>query len=114
MNKYQEALNTLESFSRQYISERSFSDEYEEKQIERIEEKLNLLQGLVDKEIELQSRKDKLIVGSEWECVADCYSKHFIYDVGDIVSVVDIKNNHIELKHYAIRDDVIKDRKSVV
>jgi hypothetical protein len=25
-----------------------------------------------DKEIELQSRKEKLVVGSEWECLVDC------------------------------------------
>ena len=27
-----------------------------------------------DKEIELQSRKDKLVVGSEWECVVNTYA----------------------------------------
>ena len=32
----------------------------------------DLLQKLVDEKVEFESRKDKLIVGSQWECVIQC------------------------------------------
>ena len=45
-------------------------------------EDFELLKKLAKEKDEQESRKDKLVVGSEWVCVAGCDSKHFVYDVG--------------------------------
>lgn len=45
---------------------------YNSKPMNQQTEDALLLQELVDEKIEQESRKDKLIVGSEWECVALC------------------------------------------
>lgn len=64
MNKYQEALkdiNTRNEYFKQNIK------------VHIGRTTMSAIEELVDKEIELQSRKDKLIVGSEWECVAGSF-----------------------------------------
>ena len=91
MNKYRDALYRLDD------GEHTIED-------------FELLKKLAKEKDEQESRKDKLVVGSEWECVAGCNSKHFVYDVGDVVEVLCVENGHILLKHYAIRDDVIKEQ----
>ena len=45
---------------------------YEGKPMNQQTEDALTLQELVDKEIELESRKEKLVVGSEWVCLVDC------------------------------------------
>jgi hypothetical protein len=42
-----------------------------------ISEVRNTLQQLIDEKLEQESRKDKLIVGSQWECVANCYYESY-------------------------------------
>ena len=74
-----------------------------------ITSKAHHLDGIVKKEIELQSRKDKLVVGSQWECVVDCLcsvddnkkqrkvglikkgSRFKIYELIEVLGIVKIK-----------------------
>ena len=56
MNKYRDALYRLDD------GEHTIED-------------FELLKKLAKEKDEQDSRKDKLIVGSQWECVADCYSE---------------------------------------
>ena len=71
MNKYQEALEELTNRADQikHTLDNNFLIAVAEQEISLAH---NTLQELVDKEIELESRKDKLFVGSEWECLVDC------------------------------------------
>ena len=74
-----------------------------------------LLQELVDKEIELQSRKDKLVVGSAWECVVPvCYLEHE-YDFktiritkGDVVIIKEVFEKEICIQKYGLNCDNIE------
>ena len=64
MNKYQEAWNkiVIALFDIGIIGFKKLP----------LDEEFKIINELINKEIELQSRKDKLVVGSEWECVVDC------------------------------------------
>ena len=64
MNKYRDALYRLDD------GEHTIED-------------FELLKKLAKEKDEQDSRKDKLIVGSQWECVADCYSEFW----GDCLKV---------------------------
>ena len=58
-----------------------------------------LILELVDKEIEFQSRKDKLVVGSEWVCVVEHHVEYlhdgdfYIIEVGQFISVTNLTDN---------------------
>ena len=80
MNKYQEALNELEN----YIVEKLRADDLS---INHFMVEIDQLQELVDKEIEFESRKEKLVVGSEWECIARCNGMEFTHIKGTIVRI---------------------------
>ena len=69
MKDYQEALDRLENFA--YHGGEKGNN-------------VKIIQELVNEKLEQESRKDKLVVGSEWECVADCYCEFF----GDALSIV--------------------------
>jgi hypothetical protein len=56
-------------------------------------EQFELLKELVDKETELQSRKDKLVVGSVWECVAENLAQ--LYLESDIDSRMFFKGSYV-------------------
>ena len=60
MNKYKLALDKLKNYS---IGEALRCEE--------------ILKELVNEKLEQESRKDKLIVGSQWECVANCYYESY-------------------------------------
>jgi len=49
-----------------------------------------LIQDLVNERIEFESRKYKLVVGSEWECVVECYGAFNFIDVGERVRIIDV------------------------
>ena len=85
MNKYQEALNKITKFSALY------EDEYEGGS-EKTQRNEKIIQELVNKEIELQSRKDKLVVGSEWVCETQNFPtfSNFSIRKGEIVTVRNI------------------------
>lgn len=88
MNKYQEALNKIIKFSALY------EDEYEGGS-EKTQRNENIIQELVDKEIELQSRKDKLVVGSEWECLAENRGRNTVFKKGIETYIWEIEENFI-------------------
>lgn len=52
---------------------------------------------------ELESRKYKLVVGSEWECVVECSTKmdmhYFNWKVGDRCKVLFLNNIEVTLMH---------------
>ena len=54
-----------------------------------------LLQELVNEKLEQESRKDKLIVGSEWVCEVDCYHRHGEHDSGNIILVNELMGNDV-------------------
>jgi hypothetical protein len=82
MNKYQEALNQIVTL---YGIRSATREHYQGVH--------DVLKPLVDKEIELQSRKDKLVVGSEWECVVEHYgyfiktNTQYAIEVGEVVKI---------------------------
>jgi hypothetical protein len=65
-------------------------------------EQFELLKELVDKETELQSRKDKLVLGSEWVCVANnTVAQGINFDniyKGDLIVIDGIVINLVALK----------------
>ena len=68
---------------------------YESKPMNKQTEDALLLNDLVNEKLEQESRKDKLIIGSEWECVANCYCESY----GDALKiekgiVVQLQSNH--------------------
>ena len=86
MNKYQEALNKT-NFILRKLSGWSGKDLSEIDNQYDLFNNQALIQELVDKEIELQSRKEKLVVGSEWECIARCNGMEFTHIKGTIVRI---------------------------
>ena len=59
------------------------------------------LEKLAIEKDEQESRKDKLIVGSEWECVADCYCEFhgeaLIIVEGELIKVQSIHNHTLAI-----------------
>lgn len=87
MNKYQEALHSI------YFT---FHQRVKPKYLSVCEdENLKIIEELVYEKTEQESRKDKLIVGSEWECVADCITEHYTED--DVVSSRIFKNTLVNV-----------------
>lgn len=71
MNKYQEAFKRIRSIQ---VFNEDIMLRFENNIYEGYED-IKLLKELVDKEIELQSRNDKLVVGSMWNCVSQCLAE---------------------------------------
>jgi hypothetical protein len=71
MNKYRDALYRLDD------GEHTIED-------------FELLQRLAKEKDEQESRKDKLIVGSEWECVVKCHGVYADFSIGEIVTILSI------------------------
>ncbi len=85
---------------RKRIRKLAYQNKISDKDLERI---INAL----DKATELESRKDKLIVGSEWECIVECYaSSSFNYAVGDIIEFGDFNDGFVLLDEYYDFDNV--------
>lgn len=67
---YQEALDRLENFAHHG----------------------GIIQELVNEKLEQESRKDKLVVGSEWECIVSCFANDsMFYKVGTKVKVLSLE-----------------------
>lgn len=77
MKDYQEALDRLENFA--YHGGEKGNN-------------VKIIQELVNEKLEQESRKDKLIVGSEWECVVSCFANDSMYyKVGVKVKVLSLE-----------------------
>ena len=78
---YQEALDELECNAIQWASNHKYNEKHNFYiDNEMCDEMLNhskLLQQLIDEKLEQESRKDKLVVGSKWKCVANCYCESY-------------------------------------
>ena len=61
--------------------------------------KCDLLKELVNEKLEQESRKDKLIVGSEWECIAENRGKNTVFKKGMQVYVWEVEANFITFGH---------------
>lgn len=75
MKNYQEAIDRIKehclaSPSRMMGEEFGFGHDYDMDH-DGYEDEIELLQELLDEKTEQESRKDKLIIGSKWECVVD-------------------------------------------
>ena len=94
--KYQEALDELEGNAVQWKANKKWNKEHgffiDDVGIDEMIAYSKLLQELVDKEIELESRKDKLVVGSEWECMLKTYGTVKIIDVHPLSERVTFRN----------------------
>ena len=60
---------------------------------------VEVLQKLVDEKVELESMKDKLIVGSEWECVAENRGRNTVFKKGIEVYIWEIEENFVTFGH---------------
>ena len=67
MSKYREALFSI-TFTMHHRVKPKYLSVCEDENLETLRE-------LVEKDKEFQSRKEKLIVGSEWECVSQCLAE---------------------------------------
>ena len=91
MKDYQEALDRLENFA--YHGGEKGNN-------------VKIIQELVNEKLEQESRKDKLIVGSEWECVAECLSERVtdgvsytrLEDIKDSVEITKIGLGYVNYK----------------
>ena len=105
MNKYKEALRNLENYVIEKLREEDLS-------INHFTIEIEVLQQLIDEKLEQESRKDKLIVGSQWECVAKCLtpiSSHYIDPILDrrtiaiqkswVLTVLEIEKDYVKLQH---------------
>ena len=110
MKDYQEALDTLECNAIQWASNHKYNEKHNFYiDSEMCDEMLNhskLLQQLIDEKVEQESRKDKLIVGSEWVCVAECLSERVakgvsytrLENIKDIVEITKIGLSYVNYK----------------
>jgi hypothetical protein len=110
MNKYREA----------------FEDAFDENIYHRIDneptvlvdgivqvESIELIEQLVSEKEELQSRKDKLVVGSEWECVAHCYGENRQYKPTSKAIIYKIESgywNYVEIFIDTLLDNMPTDQ----
>ena len=87
---YQEALDELFDNATNgeplYVKQKYFNG---------IKECKDELQELVNEKLEQESRKEKLIVGSEWVCEVDCYHRHGEHDSGNIILVNELMGNDV-------------------
>ena len=60
---------------------------------------LNPLRELVFEKLEQESRKDKLIVGSQWECVAENRGRNTVFKKGIETYILEIEENFITFGH---------------
>jgi len=83
---YQEALlRNLENYVIEKLREEDLS-------INHFTIELEVLQQLIDEKSEQESRKYKLIVGSEWECIVSCFANDsMFYKVGTKVKVLSLE-----------------------
>ena len=68
---------------------------------------VNLIQELIDEKVEQETRKDKLVAGSEWVCVTKCYGELDKYELISFYEgeIYEITNTHfveeqLELNEY--------------
>lgn len=96
MNKYEDGLKTL-------LHEINFPskecDVHFGEAMRQIAKAEKDLQELVDKEIEQESRKDKLIVGSQWECIAENRGRNTVFKKGIETYILEIEENFITFGH---------------
>lgn len=91
MNKYRDALYRLDD------GEHTIED-------------FELLKKLAKEKDEQESRKDKLVVGSEWECVADCYGDKIAYYKNANVILNKFDENLLEIISFEKSDRMKKDQ----
>lgn len=51
------------------------------------------IMSILDKHFEVESRKDRLVVGSKWVCVVSCYGEHWQWNKNDEIEVEKIDSN---------------------
>lgn len=105
MNKYEEALKRIKSVQAWDEGLGDFWNIFDHR-----DDDIKLIEELIAEKTEQLSRRDKLVVGSEWECVIpctlqnnrphncypDCWS-HYFY-TNDVVEIKEIKENEIIVK----------------
>ena len=76
ITRYQDALDELEFSAVQWKANHRYNERHDYYvDNDGVEEMLNhsrVLQTLIDNNAEREARRFKLLVGSKWECVADC------------------------------------------
>ena len=75
MKDYQEALRNLENYVIEKLREEDLS-------INHFTIEIEVLQQLIDEKLEQESRKDKLILGSKWECIAENRGRNTVFKKG--------------------------------
>ena len=82
MNKYQEALDRILSYAYMYLAYRTDATQKElESYVRGILQDKRMIEKLINEKIEFESRKEKLVVGSEWECVVECLAERYTENV---------------------------------
>ena len=117
MNKYQEAWERINSVlnSNLLFSEwlenksnwGSYLNETNEVGAElKFDDDMNVIQKLIDERIEFESRKDKLIIGSEWECIIRYH--HYPGEIGKRV-IIKEANKYSVITNYKFNEYITID-----
>lgn len=88
MSTYTEALRNLENYVVEKLREEDLS-------INHFTVEFEVLKQLIDEKLEQESRKDKLIVGSEWECVVENRGRNDVFKKGIEVYIWEVKGNFV-------------------
>lgn len=108
MNEYKEALKRIKSVQAWDEGLGAFWNIFDHR-----DEDIKLIEELIAEKTEQLSRKDKLVVGSEWECVVGCYGDVHKWDKGDKVTITKIVNvlGYLQIDaNNLIKDNVLIDQ----
>ena len=111
MNKYEEALTELKVAKENLYPLVTMHDEtgIAGETVSILKNIMPIFEQLVSEKDEQESRKEKLVVGSEWECVAECTSsmnrhyKGLVYKVKSLGGfVVGIEHGYVPLDQFLL------------
>ena len=66
-----------------------------------------LLQELVNEKLEQESRKDKLVVGSKWECIAENRGRNTVFKKGIQIYIREVVENFITFGYGTVNGYVV-------
>ena len=110
MNKYRDALTELKVAKENLYPLVTMHDEtgIAGETVSILKNIMPIFEQLVSEKDEQLSRRDKLVVGSEWECVVRCHSSNTFHCVGELVKIGEIEDTFVWLED-SILDTYVND-----